>query len=115
MRSQSPSIVIMLSKAAQRSLWADLPAHIHIPRQNVSSPAEFFPITTVIQSPSVDMPTAGEACSSAIPQEALSLNKDWEKTFFKMQEYLNHLWRLADEFRELSQSDGIYSPPPPFN
>lgn len=112
MRSQSPSIVIMLSTAAQRSLWADLPACIHIPRQNVSSPAEFFPTTTVIQSPSLGMPTAGKACSSATPQEALSFNKDWKKTFFKMQEYLNNLWRRADEFRELSKSDDIYSPPP---
>lgn len=112
MSSQSPSIVIMLSAAAQRSLWADLPASIHIPRQNVSSSAEFFLTTTVIQSLSLGMPTAGEACGGVTLQEALSFNKDWKKTFFKMQEYLNNLWRLADEFRELSKSDDIYSPSP---
>lgn len=54
----------MFSAAAQRSLWADLSAHIHIPRQNVSSPAEFFPTTTAIQSLSLGMPTASEACPS---------------------------------------------------
>lgn len=79
MSSQSPGVVIMLSAAAQRSLWADLPAHIHIPRQNVSSPDEFFPTTTVIQSLSLGTPRAGEGCSAATPQEALSFNKDWKK------------------------------------
>lgn len=79
MSSQSPSIVIMLSAAAQRSLWAYLPAYIHIPRQNASSPGEFFPTTTVIQSLSLGIPRAGKACGAATPQEALSFNKGWKK------------------------------------